>query len=116
VAVVDHDPDMLKRLTRLLNAYGFEPAAYASAEAFLQSPDAGRAACLVLDIHLAGMSGAELRRRLRLAASTVPVIFMTALDNEPARAAADEAGCVAYLRKPFPTGLLMGEIAKVAGR
>ncbi len=116
VAVVDDDPSMLKGLARLLTAYGFEPAAYPSAEAFLQCPDADRAACLVLDIHLRGMSGVELRRRLTRAGSTLPVIFMTAVDDEPSRTAADEAGCVAYLRKPFPAGLLMGAIAKAAGR
>jgi FixJ family two-component response regulator len=116
VAVVDDDPSMLKGLARLLTVYGFEPAAYGSAEAFLQCPETGRAACLVLDIHLRGMSGIELRRRLTRAGSTLPVIFITAVDDQPTRTAADEAGCVAYLRKPFPAGLLMGAIAKAAGR
>jgi len=116
VAVVDDDPSMLKGLARLLAAYGFEPAAYPSAEAFLQCVEAGKAACLVLDIHLRGMSGIELRRQLAKAGSKLPVIFITAVDDEPTRIAADEAGCVAYLRKPFPAGLLMGAIAKAAGR
>jgi FixJ family two-component response regulator len=116
VAVVDDDPSMLKGLARLLAAYGFEPAAYPSAEAFLQCVEAGKAACLVLDIHLRGMSGIELRRQLAKAGSKLPVIFITAVDDEPTRIAADEAGCVAYLRKPFPAGLLMGAIARAAGR
>jgi FixJ family two-component response regulator len=112
VAVVDDDPSMLKGLARLLDAYGFEPAAYGSAEAFLQCPATSDAACLILDIHLRGMSGIELRRRLTQAGSKLPVIFITAIDDEPTRLAADEAGCVACLRKPFAASLLMGAIAK----
>src|SRR5262245_4896177 len=78
IAVVDDDPSMLKGLVRLLNAHGFGTQAFASAEAFLADSGAGSAACLVLDIHLGGISGIELRRRLTASGSRLPVIFITA--------------------------------------
>jgi FixJ family two-component response regulator len=112
VAIVDDDPGMLDGLMRLMKAYGFEPAAYASADAFLSDMEESKAACVVVDIH--PLSGIELGRRLRQLGSKVPVIFISALDDEAIRNAADEAGCVAYLRKPFPAGLLMGAVAKAA--
>jgi FixJ family two-component response regulator len=112
VAVVDDDPSVLKALSRLLRAHGIEPAAFASAEAFLQSPAASEAACLVVDINLPGMSGIELRRQLAQASSTLPVIFITAVDDESTRLAANAAGCIAFLRKPFPAHVLLDAIKK----
>jgi FixJ family two-component response regulator len=114
VAVVDDDPGMLNGLVRLLAAYGFESAAYESAEAFWECHDARNAACVVLDINLPGMSGIELRHRINKMDSSLPVIFMTADDHESTCIAAKAAGCVAYLRKPFPAHMLIDAIKKAA--
>jgi FixJ family two-component response regulator len=92
---------MRKSIERLLHANDFETIAFASAEEFLGSPFADSAASLVLDIHLPGMSGIELRRRLLAAGSKLPVVFITARDDKATRAEALAAGCVAFLQKPF---------------
>ena len=59
------------------------------------------ATCFLLDIHLGGISGMELQRRLAASGSMRPVIFMTANDDEATRKEAMDAGCIAYLHKPF---------------
>jgi len=110
VVVVDDDKTMLRSLERLLNASGFDTEVFSSAEAFLERTDGRPAACIVLDIHLGGMSGIELRRRLAASGSPVPVVFMTAFDDEGTRDEAVEAGCIAFLRKPFPARSLIGAI------
>jgi FixJ family two-component response regulator len=112
VAVVDDEPTMLKAIERLLNAHGFVTRSFASAEAFLDGDAQTEACCLVLDIHLGGMSGIDLRQRLAEAGFPLPVIFMTAVDDEATRRQAMDAGCVAYLRKPFPAKTLIGAIGK----
>ena len=111
VALVEDDPSLLTGLGRLLSTQGFETERFNSAEAFLDGAGASKAACLVLDIHLDGMSGIELRRRLAATGSKIPVIFMTAFDDELTQRAAVEAGCIAYLRKPFLARLLMAALA-----
>jgi FixJ family two-component response regulator len=114
ITVVDDDPTMLRAIERLLRVKGFEVETFASAEAFLAGT--GKASCLVLDIHLGGMSGIELRRRLVASGSEPPpTIFITAMDDEATRKEATEAGCVAYLRKPFLANLLIGAIDKATG-
>ena len=70
--------------------------------------------CLLLDIHLGGLSGIGLRRRLDASGSTLPVIFMTALDDEATRGQALRAGCIAYLQKPVLARALMDAIDKAA--
>ena len=108
VAIVEDDPGMRRGLGRVLNLHGFEVEIFPSAEAFLaRDPDSPVVACLVLDINLPGMSGLELRRRLTAAGSTLPVIFITAVDHDAVETAAIQAGCAAYLHKPFSTELLI---------
>ncbi len=114
IAVVEDDPSMLQGLSRLLSAHGFQVAKFASAESFLDNLSQCKAACLVVDIHLGGISGIELKRRLASSGSDFPVIFMTAVDSDATRRDAADAGCVAYLRKPFLAKLLMEAIGKVA--
>jgi FixJ family two-component response regulator len=71
------------------------------AEALLDSDAAVTATPMLLDIHLGGIAGIELRRCLAAVGSGSPVIFRTAIDDEATRKAAMKAGCVAYLKKPF---------------
>ena len=100
VVVVEDDPASQKTLTRVLRAGGFDAATYASAEEYLSSPPASRPIGMLLDVHLGGMSGLDLQRRLRMAGSTLPVIIITAFDDPRGREQAERLGCVAYLRKP----------------
>jgi FixJ family two-component response regulator len=111
IAIVDDDAELLKGIERLLNAYGFGTKAFSSAEAFLAANARGGIDCALLDVHLGGMSGIVLRRKLAARGSRLPVIFMTAFDDEATRQQAQAAGCVAYLRKPFPGRLLIEAIA-----
>jgi len=107
---------MRQSIERLLRAYEFEPALFTSAEAFLDRAAASTVNCLILDIHLDGMSGIELRRELAARGSDLPVIFMSAIDDDITRGQALEAGCVAFFRKPFPARHLIAAVNKaVAG-
>ena len=114
IAVVEDDPSMLQGLSRLLSAHGFRVVGFTSAETFLDSVTQCEAACLVVDIHLGGISGIDLKRRLTSSGSDFPVIFMTAIDSEATRQEAVEAGCIGYLRKPFLARLLIEAINRVA--
>src|ERR1700675_3210154 len=113
IAVIDDNPSMLKGLDRLLSAHCFRVQTFTSAELFLERCAECKADCLLLDIHLGGISGIDLQRRLTSSGIDLPVIFMTAIDNEATRQDAFDAGCVAYLRKPFLANLLIDAINKV---
>lgn len=112
VAVVDDDPSMRRSVERLLNANGFATEGYASAEAFFNRGDASRIGCLVLDIHLGGMSGVELWHRLKASGTALSVIFITAVEDEALEREVLKAGCVAYLHKPFPAEFLISAVNK----
>ncbi len=76
-------------------------ATFESAEQFLALCNPGAATCLVLDLHLGGMSGTELLAQLAAGGSPPPTIVITAHDDATARRAAERHGAVAFLRKPF---------------
>jgi FixJ family two-component response regulator len=114
IAVVDDDASMLKGIERLLGAHGFSTKVFTSAEAFLDFKAMADIDCLLLDINLGGMSGIELRRHLMASWCELPVIFMTAFDDEATRIKAQGAGCIAFLHKPFVADLLIGAIEKAA--
>jgi FixJ family two-component response regulator len=115
VAVVDDDQDMLRGLQRLLNASGYDTEVFSSGEAFLEGAATSKATCLLLDIHLGGISGIELRRRLSKSGSKLAIIFMTAVDEEALHVEAMESGCIAFLRKPFSARALVEAISAATG-
>jgi FixJ family two-component response regulator len=100
--IVEDDPAMGEALRRLLSVAGFSVSGFHSAEALLASPMATDSACLVIDIHLPGISGFELRRRLVESGSRAKVIFITAHEDEQIRAEAVRSGAEAFFTKPFP--------------
>ena len=85
VAVVDDDESFCRSLGRLLRAAGMQPVTYASAEAFLADAKHPVFDCLLLDVHLGGMSGIELGRRLAAEGRYAPFIYLTAHDDPEAR-------------------------------
>jgi CheY-like chemotaxis protein len=113
VIVVDDDPGILLALQRVLQLHGFETEGFSSVEGFLEGAHLDEATCLVLDVHLQHMSGIELRRQLTRSCHSLPVIFITAVESEATHKAALEAGCVAYLLKPFPSDLLIEAIEAI---
>jgi FixJ family two-component response regulator len=116
IAIVEDDTSMCTALERLLRAAGFQVAAFPSAEEFLGRPGQERFSCLVLDIHLGGMSGLDLHRHLAAAGAAVPIVFITAHDDVATREKARKAGAAAYLRKPFDRADLLRAIHGALGR
>ena len=100
IVVVEDDAGMSKAIQRLLRAAGFQSTSFASAEELLKTDAVDSAACLVLDIHLPGLSGLELARLLVTSGRAKPVIFITGQDEASLGDEAQRLGC-AYFRKPF---------------
>jgi FixJ family two-component response regulator len=101
VMIVDDDDSIRKAIRRLMKSFGFAVETFASAEEFLASDRLDSTSCLVLDVHMPGMNGLDLQKRLITARRAIPVIFITAFTDERARAQALQAGAVGYLSKPF---------------
>jgi len=108
IAVVDDDAAIRKALRRLLSSADMNVATFDSGQAFLdslanQSPD-----CLILDLHMPGISGLELLQGLSRIDVVVPTIVITAYDERAMECLA--AGAQVYLRKPVDDRVLLSAI------
>jgi FixJ family two-component response regulator len=112
IAIVDDEVSMLRALQRLLRSAGFAAETYTSAEEFLRSAVQHRIACLVLDVQMPGMTGLDLLAQLAASGVALPVIIITARSDEQTRLRAEQAGVVAYLRKPFEEEALLEAIRR----
>jgi FixJ family two-component response regulator len=115
ILVVEDDASMSRSIERVLRAGGFVAASFASAEAALEAEAAKAADCLVFDIHLPGMSGLELYRRLAQGGADVPAIFITAHDVPAVREMAEGMGGCGYLPKPFSGRALLEAVTRALG-
>lgn len=113
VAVIEDDDLERRALGRLLQAGGFESALFDSAETFIASRQNRRWLCLVIDVNLTGMSGIDLQRTLRAEGSTVPIIMTTGNKTDTIRERAEQAGCVAFLWKPFGADDILGLVGSI---
>ena len=114
IIILDDDTSILGALDRILAAHGFVTQVFDTVEGFLAGARLGEALCLVLDINLNGASGIELQGQLRASGVSLPVIFISGSDYEAFRDAALQAGCVAYLCKPFPANALIDPIQRIS--
>ena len=101
ISIVDDDDAHRSSLENLIRSVGLRAQGFSSAEAFLRSNHPHDTRCLVLDVRMAGMSGLELQRQMAAAKSPIPIIFITAHEDDAQRARALEAGALAFLHKPF---------------
>ncbi|HWE23446.1 MAG TPA: response regulator [Myxococcales bacterium] len=115
ISIVDDDPAVRRALHNLMVTAGFAAEAFASAEDFLASQRMPATTCLILDVHMGGIDGLELQRRLRDAGWKVPIIFISA-HGDGVREQALQGGALAFFSKPFRTEALLDAVEAASGR
>lgn len=115
VFVVDDDASVVKSLSRLLRAKGYDVRSFTSPRAFLDHHDAAAPGCAVLDVAMPDLDGLELQRTLTTSAGLPrPIIFLTGRGDVPTSVRAMKAGAVDFLTKPVDGGALLAAIARAA--
>ena len=110
VAIVDDEASVRKALSRVLAASHVSARTYEAGQQFLDSLASHKPDCVVLDLHMPGMSGYEVQTALKRADASIPVIIITAFDDAEARAKCIRSGACAYLLKPLDEQVLLNAI------
>jgi FixJ family two-component response regulator len=110
IAVVDDEASVRTMLGRVLRLADYEVAAFSSGEDFLASLATRRPDCLVLDVHMPGLSGFDVRWRMCAEHKDIPVVFITASDDLALDRIVLEASGIKLLRKPFSSEKLLAAI------
>jgi DNA-binding response OmpR family regulator len=116
ILVVDDEPAIVTVVRERLEREGFVVRTAASGEEALAYMEADRANLIVLDLMLPGIDGLEVLRRLRGRGDTVPVIVLTARDEDVDKIVGLEMGADDYLVKPFNPRELSARIRAVLRR
>ncbi|MBN1810927.1 MAG: response regulator transcription factor [Anaerolineae bacterium] len=116
VLVVDDEPAIVAVVRGRLEQEGFGVRVAASGEEALAHIEADPPDLVVLDVMLPGIDGFEVLRRLRGVGCTVPVIMLTARDEDVDKIVGLELGADDYLAKPFNPRELSARIRAVLRR
>lgn len=116
VAVVDDDEPIRRALERLFRSAGLETETFASGAAMLEDLGRREPDCVVLDLHMPGMSGFELQGLLAQRARRIPVVVLTGQDTPETFARATAGGASAYLRKPVDGDALLAAVLASCAR
>jgi FixJ family two-component response regulator len=112
ISIVDDDASVRLSLMDLFDSLDMSAASYESGDDFLSRGDLGRAGCILLDIHMPGMNGLNLQRKLMDAECMLPIVFMTGAATVPMSVQAMKRGASDFLLKPLDRSALVGATAR----
>jgi FixJ family two-component response regulator len=112
VCVID-DETLVREVTcRILSAGGFQAVGYSSAEQFLSAFDEQACGCVVTDLRMPGIDGAELLARLRTSGSSVAIVVLTGHADVRTAVKLMEDGALTLLEKPYEPAELLATVAR----
>ena len=112
LAILDDDKSVQNALQDLIESEGMSTLCFDSAEQFLNSEDRHKAACLIADIRMPGMSGIEVQAKLKAERCRIPIIFITARGDIPSTVSAMKGGAIDFFTKPIDGTALLNSIEK----
>jgi FixJ family two-component response regulator len=112
VYLVDDDPGVLKGLSRLLCAKGYDTRPFACAQDFLDRDDPAAPGCAVFDVSMPGLDGFALQKVLADGGRQLPIVFLTGTGDIPTSVRAMRAGAIDFLTKPVKERDLLNAIAR----
>ena len=116
IYIVDDDDSVRKSLSRLMRTCGFDVKVFATGDTFLAECTAAAAhTCVLMDITMPRMSGLQVQSELKERGIDLPIIAISARDDEDTRTMARKLGARFFLRKPVDDRALLDAIAWVTG-
>ncbi|MDJ0842306.1 MAG: response regulator [Acidobacteriota bacterium] len=114
--LVEDDDSVRKAIERMLTLLDFHVTTFDSAEAFLESEYRSESGCLILDVHMPGMSGLDLQCKLNKLNPNLRIIMITGKHNEYDHEQALAGGACDFLYKPFDDKTLVNAVYRALER
>lgn len=112
ILVIEDEPAVRALVSEVLESVGYTVLAAAQGQAAIELSRqyAGRIDLVVSDVRMPGLSGYDVVERLRLLRPEMPVLFMSAYNDDARVMAASESAAFAYLQKPFTPDALIRRV------
>jgi two-component system, LuxR family, response regulator FixJ len=111
--VVDDDEFVRDSTIALLRAAGITCRAYASGDAFLKDRDPSAGGCVLLDLHMPGLSGFQVLKDMRKTGKMLPIILFSGRTDLATEKLAKKSGAAVLLSKPAAPAELVGWVRKL---
>jgi DNA-binding response OmpR family regulator len=116
ILLVDDEPSIVSLAKMYLEREGFRAESAGDGLLAIETVEKLRPALVVLDVMLPGADGFEVCRRLRGAGNQVPIIMLTARDEDIDKILGLELGADDYLTKPFNPRELVARVKAILRR
>ena len=116
ILLVDDEPNIVQLARMYLEREGFRVQAVGDGQAALQAVERHKPALMVLDLMLPVLDGMEVCRRLRLQESPLPILMLTARDEDVDKILGLELGADDYMTKPFNPRELVARVKAILRR
>ncbi|MDM0117759.1 response regulator [Variovorax sp. J22R133] len=116
IFIIDDDEACRDVACELINSVGLVATAFSSAIEFLAAFDATWKGCLVLDLHMPGMNGRALQKRLQDMGVDLPIVFISGNVDVPTAFHAIKNGAVDFPEKPYSQQQFLDAIGQALRR
>ncbi len=116
VHIVDDEFAVRDALENLLKSAGYRVRIHDGAKSFFETFQAESTGCVLVDMRMPGLTGAEIHERIVMSDSAVPVIVITGNPDIRTAVAAIKRGAVDFLEKPVNPQLLLDHVGKAMKR
>jgi CheY-like chemotaxis protein len=116
IAILDDEEPYRRALSRLLKAQGYDVASFSAGEELIAEAAQCVFDCVLLDLHMPGMTGFDVLARLRDQPSPPPVIVITALDDPDFTKKAFDLDAFDCQLKPVASPALLAAIERACAR
>lgn len=116
ILVAEDDKALCDLVCAMLRSNGFEAVACADGAEALQAAEEQSFDLIISDVMMPRMDGFELARAIRETDKHVPILFMTALDDKPAKQRGFTVGADDYVVKPFDADILLLRVRSLLRR
>ncbi|MCC7325449.1 MAG: response regulator transcription factor [Burkholderiales bacterium] len=116
VFIVDDDEAFRDSVNELVSSVGLATETFSSALEFVESFDAMRSGCLVLDVRMARMSGIALQARLKAMNAQIPIVFISGHGDIAMAVSAIKDGATDFVQKPYREQQLLDAINEALRR
>lgn len=106
IYLIDDDKSVRRGFEMFLKSAEMDFLSFENAESFLSGVEVQPKDILILDLHLPGMSGCELLKKLNTDGISIPVIIVTAFDEPESLEVCKQYKVKAFLRKPIDSEAL----------
>lgn len=116
IHIIDDDDALRQALSRLLTASGYRTVVYDSGTAFLERAAGVDAGCILLDVHMPGLTGLQLQEHLVKTNCILPIVFLSGAGDIAMSVKAIKAGAEDFLSKPIAKEDLIDAIGRAMDR